>query len=67
MDFKNVNMSTFNPSLLLTEDLLQSYGNELIHIHAECYGKKAKVQYAGMTFISPPFLDKNELVSENII
>ena len=57
-------MSIFNPSLLPTEDSLPSYGNEQIKELAEFYGKEAEVQYAGMTYTSPPLLNGDELLSE---
>ncbi len=57
-------MSIFNPSLLPTEDSLHSYGTEEIKVLAEFYGKEAQVQYAGITYTSPPLLDKDDLLSE---
>ena len=57
-------MSIFNPSLSPTEDSLPSYGNEQIKILAEFYGKETGVQYAGMTYTSPPLLHDDELLSE---
>ena len=57
-------MSIFNPSLLPTEDSLPSYGNKQIKVLAEFYGKEAEVQYAGMTYTSPPLLNGDELLSE---
>ena len=56
-------VSIFNPSLLPNESLL-SYGNELIKILAEFYGKQAEIQYAGMTYTSPLLIDGDELLSE---
>ena len=50
-------MSIFNPSLLTNEDSLSSYGKEQIKILAEFYGKEAEVQYAWMTYTSPPLID----------
>ncbi len=57
-------MSIFNPFLLPTEDSLHSYGTEEIKVLAEFYGKEAQVQYAGITYTSPPLLDKDDLLSE---
>ena len=57
-------MSIFNSTLLPTEDSLPSYGNEQIKILANFYGKEAEVQYAGITYTSPPLLDGDELLSK---
>ena len=37
---------------------------EEIKVLAEFYGKEAQVQYAGITYTSPPLLDKDDLLSE---
>ena len=45
-------MSIFNSSLVPTEGLLPSYGDEQIQILAKFYEKEAEVQYAGMTHLT---------------
>ena len=57
-------MSIFNPTLLPTEDSIPSYGNEQIKILTNFYGKEAEVQYAGISYTSPPLLNGDELLSE---
>ncbi len=39
-------------------------GTEEIKVLAEFYGKEVQVQYAGITYTSPPLLDKDDLLSE---
>ena len=57
-------MSIFSPSLLPADASLPSYGSQQIKILAEFYGKEAEVEYAWMTYTSPPLLDGDELLSE---
>ena len=56
-------LSIFNPTLSTTEDSLPSYSNEQIKIFADFYGKETEVQYAAITYASPPLLDGDELLS----
>ena len=57
-------MSIFSPSLLPAEASLPSYCSEQIKILAEFYGKEEEVEYALMTYTSPPLLNGDELLSE---
>lgn len=56
--------SIFNPAKLPTEECMSSYGLQEIQKLADFYGKEASVEYLGVTYTSPPLLDREELLSE---
>ena len=57
-------MSIFNPSLLPSKDSLNVYGNDEITLLANFYGKPAEVKFDGVTYSSPPLLNRDDLLSE---
>ena len=56
--------SIFNPAQLPAEESLASYGLQEIRDLADFYGNEASVEYLGVTYSSPPLLDRDELLSE---
>ena len=56
--------SIFNPAQLPAEESLASYILQEIRDPADFYGNEASVEYLGVTYSSPPLLDRDELLSE---
>lgn len=56
--------SIFNPAQLPAEESLSSYGLQEINDLADFYGNEASLEYHGVTYTSPPLLDREELLSE---
>ena len=60
-----VSSSVFNPaSLPLEETALPDYGKKEVEVLAQFYGSEATVVYDGVTFSSPPLIDKDEILVE---
>ena len=60
-----VSSSVFNPaSLPLEETALPDYGKKEVEVLGQFYGSEATVVYDGVTFSSPPLIDKDEIFVE---
>lgn len=60
-----VSSSVFNPASLPSDDAaLPNYGEKELGVLAEFYGSEATVIYEGVTFSSPPLIDKEEILME---
>lgn len=57
-------MSIFNPALLSSKESLSTYGDNEITILANFYGKPAEVKFNGVSYSSPPLLNREDLLSE---
>ena len=56
----HVSSSVFNAtSLPLEETALKDYGKKEVEVLAQFYGSEATVVYVGVTFSSPPLIDKD--------
>ena len=57
-----VSSSVFNPASILAEEAaLSDYGKKEGRVLAQFYGNEATVVYDGVTFSSPPLIDKDEI------
>ena len=60
-----VSSSIFNPAAFPTEErVLPDYGKKEVAALAEFYGTEATVDVGGVTFSSPPLIDKDEILVE---
>ena len=57
--------SVFNPDLVPTqEESLAEYGKEELQALVDFYGEEAKVEFDGTTYISPPLVEREEVLAE---
>ncbi|KAI6656128.1 hypothetical protein LOD99_1461 [Oopsacas minuta] len=60
-----VSSSVFNPASLLSEEAASpDYGKREVEVLAQFYGNEAIVVHNGVTFSSPPLIDKDEIAIE---
>ncbi|KAI6658235.1 hypothetical protein LOD99_15504 [Oopsacas minuta] len=60
-----VSSSVFNPASLHSEEAaLPDYGKREVEVLAQFYGNEAIVVHNGVTFSSPPLIDKDEIAIE---
>ena len=60
-----VSSSVFNPASLPSEETaLPNYGKKEVEVLAQFYGSEVTVVYDGVTFSSPPLINKDEILVE---